>query len=99
MNDKELPSLKSQKIAYENMKSNDKLIAELEKEVKRLRDMFDTTRHRVLRCMNEDDMGKSWKWIEYRVDVIPRIDKLSKEWLEEGGDIAEFGRRLEYALF
>ena len=41
-----------------------------EVEVARLRSMFDTTRHRVLRNMAVDDMGKSWSWIESEIGRI-----------------------------
>ena len=39
-------------------------VLELIAEARRVREMFDVTRHRVLRSMGEQDMGKSWSWIE-----------------------------------
>jgi hypothetical protein len=46
-------------------------------ETQHLREMFDTTRHRVLQRMGQLDMGKSWSWIESAAaritTALPRI--------------------------
>lgn len=34
------------------------------------RNMFDVTRHRVLRAIGESDMGKSWSWIESELTQV-----------------------------
>ena len=39
-------------------------------EMQRLRAMFDTTRHHVLNALGEDDLGKSWSWIESRLLLL-----------------------------
>jgi hypothetical protein len=41
-------------------------------EIKAIRDMFDVTRRRVLKAMGEEDMGKSWNWIEGETARVKR---------------------------
>jgi len=38
----------------------------------KVREMFDVTRHCILRRMGEIDLGKSWSWIEGEVERMAR---------------------------
>jgi hypothetical protein len=60
-------------------------------EVERLRKMFDLTRHRVLERMGVTDMGKSWSWIENKVDkrkapINELLIELCSELMRRTGD-------------
>jgi len=57
--------------------------------LKTCREMFDTTRHRILKKLGEDDMGKAWTWVEGR--IIALVDaraEMERMWASHNAAVA-----------
>lgn len=58
--------------AADRLRCADAEIARQAGKIRSVREMFDTTRHRVLKAMGVDDLGHGWFWVESTLSDLRR---------------------------